>query len=161
MIPADQSAGRFGQIRRRSAYPSALSISTRRAEDLFAGWWPLISALAGAASAGLETVKGRPAGGGGRSELTSDCQGFRCVLRTRVILLRRRNPEHKGIIERAATIWSGRSCPASSLLGPVHFNKQLQNWLQTVNARSRQALSWHRPTGWPRTDSYVADWLAL
>ncbi len=59
-------------------------IATRRAEDLFAGWWRLIEAL-GAVPRTLvwdgEGAIGRNRGG--RIELTGECQGFRGVLGTK------------------------------------------------------------------------------
>ena len=85
-----------------SRWLSARLIPTRRAEDLFAGWWRLM--------VGLEAVPrtlvwdGEGAIGrwrGGKTELTVDCQGFRGVLGTKVIVLKPREPEHKGIVERA------------------------------------------------------------
>ena len=69
----------------------------RRAEDLFAGWWRLIHAL-GAVPRTLvwdgESAIGRNRGG--RVELTGDCQAFRGVLGTKVVVLKPAEPEHKG-----------------------------------------------------------------
>jgi hypothetical protein len=73
-------------------------IPTRRADDLFAGWWRLIETL-GAVPRTLvwdgEGASGRNRGG--RIELTGECQAFRGVLGAKVIVLRRAEPEHKGI----------------------------------------------------------------
>ena len=85
-----------------SRWLSALLVPTRRAEDLYAGWWHLISGL-GAVPRTLvwdgEGAVGRNRRG--RVELTAECQGFRGVLGTKVIVLKPAEPEHKGIIERA------------------------------------------------------------
>ena len=85
--PIELPAG-FGQVRRPAQLPvltmvtsysrwlSAVLIPTRRAEDLFAGWWRLIEAL-GAVPRVLvwdgESAIGRNRGG--RIELTGDCPG--------------------------------------------------------------------------------------
>src|SRR3954471_267704 len=74
-----------------SRWLSGILIPTRRAEDLFAGWWRLM--------VGLEAVPrtlvwdGEGAIGrnrGAKTELTTDCQGFRGVLGTKVIVLKPR-----------------------------------------------------------------------
>ena len=68
-----------------SRWLSAILLPSRRAEDLFAGWWQLISAL-GAVPRTLvwdgEGAIGRWRSG--RTELTRDCQAFRGVLGTKV-----------------------------------------------------------------------------
>jgi len=69
-----------------SRWLSAILIPTRRAEDLFAGWWQLIRAL-GAVPRTLvwdgEGAIGRRRSG--RSELTGDCHAFRGVLGTKAV----------------------------------------------------------------------------
>jgi transposase len=143
----------FGQVRRPTQLPvltmvtgysrwlSAMLIPSRRAEDLFAGWWRLIEAL-GAVPRTLvwdgEGAIGRNRGG--RIELTGDCQAFRGVLGTKVLVLRPAEPEHKGIIERAHDYLERSFLPGRVFTGPDDFNTQLQGWLAPVNARTRRAL---------------------
>ena len=143
----------FGQTRRSAQLPvltmvtgysrwlSAVLIPTRRAEDLFAGWWRLIHGL-GAVPRTLvwdgEGAIGRNRGG--RIELTGDCQGFRGVLATKVIVLKPAEPEHKGIIERAHDYLERSFLPGRDFTGPGDFNVQLQGWLAQVNTRTRRAL---------------------
>jgi transposase len=143
----------FGQTRRPTQLPvltmvtgysrwlSAVLIPTRRAEDLFAGWWQLISGL-GAVPRTLvwdgEGAIGRNRGG--RIELTGECQAFRGVLATKVIVLRPREPEHKGIIERAHDYLERSFLPGRVFADPGDFNTQLQGWLAQVNTRQRRAL---------------------
>jgi transposase len=154
----------FGQTRRPAQLPvltmvtgysrwlSAVLIPTRRAEDLFAGWWDLISAL-GAVPRTLvwdgEGAIGRNRGG--RIELTQDCQAFRGVLGTKVIVLKPAEPEHKGIIERAHDYLERSFLPGRVFTGPSDFNVQMQGWLAQVNARTRRAL------GCAPTDRIAAD----
>jgi transposase len=143
----------FGQTRRPTQLPvltmvtgysrwlSAVLIPSRRAEDLFAGWWHLISGL-GAVPRTLvwdgEGAIGRNRGG--RIELTSECQAFRGVLATKVIVLRPREPEHKGIIERAHDYLERSFLPGRTFADAGDFNTQLQRWLAQVNTRPRRAL---------------------
>jgi transposase len=87
---------RFGQVRRPTQlpvltmvtgyarWPAAVLIPSRKAEDLFAGWWQLLESL-GAVPRVLvwdgEGAIGRWRGG--RSELTGECQAFRGTLGAR------------------------------------------------------------------------------
>ena len=139
-----------------SRWLSARLIPTRRAEDLFAGWWQLIVGL-GAVPRTLvwdgEGAIGRNRGG--RIELTGDCQGFRGVLGTKVIVLKPREPEHKGIIERAHDYLERSFLPGRVFEGPADFNIQLQAWLATVNTRRRRVL------GCAPTDRIGADLAAM
>src|SRR3954447_4285405 len=91
----------FGQVREPARLPvltmvtgysrwlSAVLIPTRKAEDLFTGWWRLIEGL-GAVPRVLvgdgEGAIGRWRGG--RSELTADCQAFRGTLGAKVVICR-------------------------------------------------------------------------
>jgi transposase len=92
---------------------------------------------------------------GGRVELTQDCQGFRGVLGTKVIVLKPREPEHKGIIERAHDYLERSFLPGRVFEGPADFNSQLQAWLATVNTRRRRVL------GCAPTDRIGADRQAM
>jgi transposase len=149
----------FGQVRTPAQLPvltmvtgysrwlSGVLIPTRRAEDLYAGWWQLIDAL-GAVPRTLvwdgESAIGRNRGG--RVELTGDCQGFRGVLGTKVIVLKPREPEHKGIVERAHDYLERSFLPGRTFIGPDDFNTQLQAWLATVK-QPRPARGLGQPVG--------------
>ena len=143
----------FGQTRKPTQLPvltmvtgysrwlSGQLIPTRAAADLFAGWWQLIERL-GAVPRVLvwdgEGAIGRWRAG--KVELTAECQAFRGTLGARVVVLRPREPEHKGIIERAHDYLERSFLPGRGFTGPNDFNAQLQQWLQTVNARRRRVL---------------------
>ena len=143
----------FGQVRRPAQLPvltmvtgysrwlSGQLIPTRAAPDLFAGWWALIERL-GAVPRTLvwdgEGAIGRWRQG--RSELTGECQAFRGTLGTKVIVLRPRQPEHKGIIERAHDYLERSFLPGRTFSGPDDFNSQLQDWLAITNTRGRRVL---------------------
>jgi transposase len=105
--PIELPAG-SGQVRRPAQLPvltmvtgysrwlSAVLIPTRKAEDLFAGWWQLISSL-GAVPRTLvwdgEGAIGRWRGG--RIELTAECQAFRGTLAAKVVVCKPADPEAK------------------------------------------------------------------
>jgi DNA replication protein DnaC len=56
-----------------------------------------------------------------------------------VIVLRPREPEHKGIIERAHDYLERSFLPGRLFADPGDFNTQLQGWLQIVNARPSES----------------------
>jgi transposase len=158
----------FGQTRKPTQLPvltmvtgysrwlSAVLIPTRTAADLFTGWWQLIAGL-GAVPRVLvwdgEGAIGRWRGG--RVELTTECQGFRGTLATKVIVCKPADPEAKGLIERAHDYLERPFLPGRSFTGPHDFNTQLQQWLTLVNTRRRRAL------GCAPTDRITADRQAM
>ena len=139
-----------------SRWLSALLVPTRKAEDLYAGWWHLISGL-GAVPRTLvwdgEGAVGRNRRG--RVELTAECQAFRGVLGTKVIVLKPAEPEHKGIIERAHDYLETSFLPGRVFADAGDFNTQLQGWLTQVNDRRRRVL------GCAPTDRIGADRAAM
>ncbi len=116
-------------------------IPTRRAEDLFCGWWQHLSRLGAVPRVLVWDGEGAVGGyGGGRNKLTVECQAFRGTLGAKVLVLRPRDPEAKGIIERAHDYLERAFLPGRSFTGPDDFNTQLQAWLDLVNRRRRRAL---------------------
>jgi transposase len=124
-----------------SRWLMALLVPTRRAEDLFAGWWQHISGL-GAVPRVLvwdgEGAIGRWRAG--RPELTGDCQAFRGTLAAKVVVCKPADPEAKGIIERAHDYLERSFLPGRTFTSPADFNTQLAGWLALVNTRPRRAL---------------------
>jgi len=143
----------FGQVRTAKQLPvltmvtgyarwsSAVLVPSRRAEDLFAGWWQLISRL-GAVPRVLvwdgEGAIGRWRGR--RSELTAECQGFRGTLAARVVICRPRDPEAKGLVERLHDYLERSFLPGRVFASPADFNTQLQQFLARANTRQHRAL---------------------
>jgi len=158
----------FGQTRRPTQLPvltmvtgysrwlSGQLIPSRAAPDLFAGWWQVIERL-GAVPRTLvwdgEGAIGRWRQG--KTELTRECQAFRGTLGAKVLVLKPREPEHKGIIERAHDYLERSFLPGRSFTGPADFNTQLQDWLARVNARTRRVL------GCAPTERIAADKAAM
>src|SRR6476620_975408 len=131
-------------------------LPTRTAADLYAGWWRHISRLG--AVPRLLVWDGEGAVGQynrGRNKLTVECQEFRGTLATRVLVLRPRDPEAKGVIERAHDYLERAFLPGRSFTGPDDFNAQLQGWLDLVNQRRRRAL------GCAPVDRVAADTAAM
>jgi transposase len=143
----------FGQTRTATQLPvltmitgyarwaSALLLPTRRAEDLYAGWWRLLEQL-GAVPRVL-VWDGEAAVGRWRPrqpELTSVCQGFRGVLGAKVIICKPADPEAKGIIERLHDYLERSFLPGRSFSSPADFNTQLSRWLQLANTRRKRSL---------------------
>lgn len=124
-----------------SRWLCGLLIPSRKAEDLFAGWWQHLSGLGSVPR--VLVWDGEGAVGrwrGGRSELTRDCQAFRGTLGTKVVICRPADPEAKGLIERAHDYLERSFLPGRTFDSPADFNAQLQEWLQLVNQRTRRAL---------------------
>jgi transposase len=76
-----------------SRWASAVLVPSRNAEDLYAGWWQLISELG--AVPRLLVWDGEGAVGRHPDKLTAECQGFRGTLATRVYVCRPADPEAK------------------------------------------------------------------
>jgi transposase len=158
----------FGQVRKPTQLPvltmvtgysrwlSGQLIPTRAAADLFCGWWQVIERLGSVPR--VLVWDGEGAVGrwrAGKVELTTECQAFRGTLGAKVVVLKPREPEHKGIIERAHDYLERSFLPGRSFAGPDNFNAQLQQWLGLVNARRRRAL------GCAPTDRIIADRQAM
>ena len=124
-----------------SRWLSAVLVPSRQAEDLFAGWWQLISGL-GAVPRALvwdgEGAVGRWRGG--RQELTRDCQAFRGTLGVKVIICKPADPEAKGLLERAHDYLERSFLPGRVFAGPADFNGQLTRWLAVANSRAKRVL---------------------
>jgi transposase len=139
-----------------SRWLSAVLVSTRSAEDLFAGWWSHIAGL-GAVPRVLvwdgEGAVGRRRGG--RSELTRECQAFRGVLGAKVIVCQPGDPEAKGLVERVHDYLERSFLPGRSFAGPADFNTQLQDWVARANRRTMRVL------GCAPADRIVADRAAM
>jgi transposase len=139
-----------------SRWLSGWLIPSRRAQDLFAGWWQHLAALG--AVPRVMVWDGEGAVGrwrGGRTELTRDCQAFRGTLGAKVIICRPGDPEAKGIVERAHDYLERSFLPGRTFTSPADFNAQLQAWLELVNQRTRRVL------GCAPADRIAADKVAM
>ncbi len=161
----------YGQVRTATQLPvltmvtgyarwaAAVLVPSRRAEDLYAGWWQLIAAL-GAVPRMLvwdgEAAVGRWRAR--RSELTAECQAFRGTLATRVLVCRPRDPEAKGLVERLHDYLERSFLPGRVFASPTQFNTELAAFLDRANGRHHRRLGC-RPVD--RIDADRAGMLAL
>jgi transposase len=143
----------FGQTRSATRLPvlvmvtgyarwlSARLLPSRCAEDLFAGWWQLISQL-GAVPRVL-VWDGEGAVGQRRRRvtvLTEAAHSFRGVLGAKIVVCNPADPEAKGLVERANGYLETSFLPGRSFASPADFNAQLGDWLVLVNQRHRRVL---------------------
>jgi transposase len=116
-------------------------IPSRTAADLFAGWWQLIARL-GAVPRTLvwdgEGTVGKYRRSG--SLLTADTHAFRGVLGAKVHILKPRDPEAKGLLERVHGYLETSFLPGRQFTGPADFNAQLAEFLAVANRRHRRSL---------------------
>ena len=125
-----------------SRWAGALLIPSREAEDLYAGWWRLLSTQLLGVPKTL-VWDGEAAVGRWRArqpELTGDCQAFRGVLGARVYICKPADPEAKGMLERLHDYLERSFLPGRRFTGPEDFNTQLAQFLLKANARRMRAL---------------------
>ena len=119
---------------------TARMIPSRQSPDLLAGHWALISGL-GAVPRALvwdnESAVGQWRGG--RPVLTEAMNGFRGMLGITVIQCRPRDPEAKGLVERANGYLETSFLPGRRFASPADFNAQLGGWLVRANTRQHRA----------------------
>jgi len=124
-------------------------IPSRQSPDLLAGHWALISGL-GAVPRALvwdnESAVGQWRGG--KPVLTEAMNGFRGTLGITVIQCRPRDPEAKGLVERANGYLETSFLPGRGFAGPADFNAQLAEWLIRANARQHRALGCRPADRW-------------
>ena len=124
-----------------SRWLSAVLLPSRQAPDLLAGHWQLLERL-GAAPRALVWDNESAVGSwrGGRPKLTQEFEGFRGTLGIRVIQCRPRDPEAKGLVERANGYLETSFLPGRRFSSPTDFTTQLTDWLPRANARQHRAL---------------------
>jgi transposase len=136
-----------------SRWASAVLIPSRNAEDLYAGWWQLISQLG--AVPRLLVWDGEGAVGRHPDKLTGQCQGFRGTLAARVYVCRPADPEAKGLVERFHDYLERSFLPGRAFTSPADFNDQLGVWVARANTR------WHRRLECRPADRIGADRAAM
>ena len=115
-----------------SGFIMALLLPSRTTGDLVAGMWQLLSGL-GAVPKTL--VWDNESGIGQHRRLTMGARSFAGTLGTRIHQLPPRDPESKGVVERANGFLQTSFMPARAFTGPVDYNDQLARWLPRANAR--------------------------
>ena len=115
-----------------SGFIMALLLPSRTTGDLVAGMWQLLAGLGGVPKM---LVWDNESGIGAHSRLTLGARSFAGTLGTRIYQAAPRDPETKGVIERANGFFETSFMHGRSFTGPGDYNTQLADWLPAANAR--------------------------
>lgn len=128
---------------------SAVLLPSRQAPDLIAGHWLLLQRF-GAVPKALVWDNESAVGSWreGRPKLTDQFEAFRGMLGVRVIQCKPRDPESKGLVERANGYLETSFLPGRKFSSPADFNAQLEDWLARANARQHRALGCRPADRW-------------
>ena len=107
-------------------------IPTKTTEDLLLGTWQLLQLL-GRVPRRLIWDNERGIGRG--PHRAEGVPAFMGTLATRLVLLRPRDPESKGIVERRNGWFETSFMPGRSFASPADFNDQFTDWLATANQK--------------------------
>ena len=110
---------------------TARMLPTRQTGDLIAGHWRLLSDW----GAVPKMLVWDNESGIGQGRLTTEFAAFAGLLAVKVHLCRPRDPEAKGLVERANGYLETSFVPGRTFTGPDDFNTQLGDWLQGANRR--------------------------
>ena len=135
---------------------TARMLPTRQSPDLLAGHWELLRGWGRLPKTLVwdnESAVGRWRAG--RPELTRSMNEFRGTLGIGVRLCAPRDPESKGMVERANGYLETSFLPGRAFTGPADFNGQLTGWLDLANRRV------HRRLGCRPVDRWAQDLAAM
>jgi hypothetical protein len=104
-------------------------IPSRTTADLSAGTWELLGDVGGVPH---RLIWDNEAGVGRGNTLTKPAIFFAGSLATRFVQLKPRDPESKGIVERANKYLEDSFLPGRVFASPQDFNTQLQHWLVMI-----------------------------
>ncbi|MEU1569483.1 DDE-type integrase/transposase/recombinase, partial [Streptomyces mirabilis] len=133
---------------------TARMLPSRTTGDLIDGHWRLLNGW----GAVPKTLVWDNEAGVGRGKLTAEFAAFAGLLATKIYLCRPRDPEAKGLVERANGYLETSFLPGRTFSGPGDFNTQLTAWLAVANRRLHRTLQ-ARPA--ERWDADRAGMLAL
>ncbi len=115
-----------------SGFIMALLLPTRKTGDLVAGMWQLLAGLGGVPKM---LVWDNESGIGQHHRLTLGARGFAGTLGTRIYQTAARDPEAKGVVERANGFLETSFMPGREFDSPADYNTQLAGWLPRANSR--------------------------
>lgn len=115
-----------------SRFVMAVMLPSRVSGDLLAGMWQL---LAGLGAVPKTLVWDNESGIGQHKRLTLPARTFAGTLGTRIYQTAARDPEAKGVVERANQYLQTSFMPGRSFTGGTDFNTQLAGWLPRANTR--------------------------
>ncbi len=120
-----------------SRFTAARMIPTRTTEDLLLGSWELIRQIG---RVPRRLIWDNEAGIGRRGKLADGVAAFTGTLATRIVQLRPRDPESKGIVERHNGYFETSFMPGRVFASPADFNAQFTGWLDRANSRLVRTL---------------------
>ena len=115
-----------------SRFTAGRMIPTRTTEDLLLGSWELIRALG---RVPRRLIWDNESGIGRGGKLAHGVAAFTGTLATRIVQLRPRDPESKGIVERRNGYFETSFMPGRVFASPADFNAQFTGWLDRANRR--------------------------
>jgi transposase len=115
-----------------SRFMLARMIPTRRTEDLLLGTWELLRLLG---RVPRRLIWDNEPGIGRGKRHADGIAAFTGTLATRLVRLRPRDPESKGIVERRNQFFETSFMPGRDFTSPFDFTAQFTGWLATANAR--------------------------
>ena len=124
-----------------SRWLAAKTIPTRNATDIVLGQWAVVRQL-GAVPRQLvwDNESGVGRYGGANPKLTPEFTVLRGLLGTSVNILRPRDPESKGLVERANGYLETSFLPGRRFVSVADFDTQLCDWVARANTQPRRAL---------------------
>ncbi|MGO1053079.1 IS21 family transposase [Crossiella sp. CA198] len=134
-----------------SRFLSAVMLPSRLGGDLLSGMWTLISTIGRVPKT---LVWDRESAIGGTGRVTAPAAAFAGTLATRIKLAPPRDPEFKGMVERANGYLETSFLPGRRFTSPADFNQQLAEWLVRANTRTVRSIH-ARPVDLLETD-YLA-----
>ncbi len=115
-----------------SRFITGRMIPTRKTEDLLLGSWELIQQLGRVPRRLIWDNEPGIGRGPRRAEGVTEFMG---MLATTLVLLKPRDPESKGIVERRNGWFETSFMPGRSFASPADFNTQFADWLKLANSR--------------------------
>ena len=115
-----------------SRFMLARMIPTRSTEDLLLVTWELLQQLG---RVPRRLIWDNESGIGRGQRPAQGVAAFMGTLASRLVLLRPRDPESKGIVERRNGFFETSFMPGRVFTGPADFNAQFDQWLATANTR--------------------------
>ncbi len=115
-----------------SRFVTGRMIPTRKTEDLLLGSWQLIQQLG---RVPRRLIWDNEPGIGRGQRRAEGVASFMGTLATKLVLLRPRDPESKGVVERRNGWFETSFMPGRAFISPADFNAQFADWLTRANAR--------------------------
>jgi transposase len=132
-----------------SRFMTAVMIPSRQAGDILSGMWELFCRLGRVPKT---LVWDRESAIGGTGRVSAPAAAFAGTLAAQIKLAPPRDPEYKGMVERANGFLETSFLPGRTFYSPENFNTQLAGWLDRANTRTVRSIG-GRPVDLLETDS--------